>query len=122
MEYYSEIKNNEFVKWWILEVLRQMDRTRKYLPEWDNPITKEYTWYALTDKWILISPVQNTQDTIHRPLEPHKEGRSQCEYFGPSYKGNQNTHGRIYETMFVAETERKAIQWLSHMGIHHIYC
>jgi hypothetical protein len=20
---------------------------------WDNPITKEHTWYALTDEWIL---------------------------------------------------------------------
>jgi hypothetical protein len=22
-------------------------------PEWGNPITKEHTWYALSDKWIL---------------------------------------------------------------------
>ena len=31
----------------------QMDGTRKYHPECGKPITKEYTWYALTDKWIL---------------------------------------------------------------------
>jgi hypothetical protein len=30
-----------------------MDGTRKYHPELGNPITKEHTWYALTDKWIL---------------------------------------------------------------------
>ena len=30
-----------------------MDGTRKYHPEWGNPVTKEHTWYALTDKWIL---------------------------------------------------------------------
>ena len=34
-----------------------MDRTRKY-PEGGNPITKEHTWYALTDKWILAQKVQ----------------------------------------------------------------
>ena len=30
-----------------------MDGTRSYHPEWGNPVTKEHTWYALTDKWIL---------------------------------------------------------------------
>jgi hypothetical protein len=30
-----------------------MDGTRKYHPEKGDPITKEHTWYALTDKWIL---------------------------------------------------------------------
>jgi hypothetical protein len=30
-----------------------MDGARKYHPEWGNPITKEHTWYALIDKWIL---------------------------------------------------------------------
>jgi hypothetical protein len=42
-----------------------MDGTRKYHPEWCNPITKEHTWYALTDKWILaqnlkISKIKST--------------------------------------------------------------
>jgi hypothetical protein len=43
VEYYSAIKNNDFMK---------------FLGKWmelENiiPIIKEYTWYALTDKWIL---------------------------------------------------------------------
>ena len=46
MEYYSAIKKNEFMnflgKWIELEN-----------PEWGNPVTKEHTWYALTDKYIL---------------------------------------------------------------------
>ena len=37
-----------------------MDGTRKYHPEWGNPITKEHTWYTLTDKWIS-SKAQNTK-------------------------------------------------------------
>jgi hypothetical protein len=27
------------------EILRQMDGSRKYHPEWGNPITKEHAWY-----------------------------------------------------------------------------
>jgi hypothetical protein len=30
-----------------------MDGTRKYHPEQGCPVTKEYIWYVLTDKWIL---------------------------------------------------------------------
>jgi hypothetical protein len=55
-----------------------MDGTRKYQPESGNPITKEYTWYALTDKWILA------QDTIHRPYEAQEEERQKCGCFGLS--------------------------------------
>jgi hypothetical protein len=36
-------------KQWLNEILRQMDGTRKYHPECGNPITKEHTWYLLTD-------------------------------------------------------------------------
>ena len=42
MEYHSAIK-----KRWIHEVLRQMNGTRNYHPEWGNPVTKEHIWYAL---------------------------------------------------------------------------
>jgi hypothetical protein len=34
-------------------MLRQIDGTRKYHPERANPITKEQSWYAIIDKWIL---------------------------------------------------------------------
>jgi hypothetical protein len=30
-----------------------MDASGGYHPEWGNLITKELTWYAVTDKWIL---------------------------------------------------------------------
>jgi hypothetical protein len=40
---YSASKNNEFMK-----------SLGKWMhPEWGNPITKEHTWYVLTDKRIL---------------------------------------------------------------------
>ena len=37
----------------IYEILGEMDISGEYHPEWGNTITKEVTWYALTDKWIL---------------------------------------------------------------------
>jgi hypothetical protein len=58
-----------------------MDRTRKYYPELGNPITKENTWHALTDKWILAQKLQTTriQLTDHMKLnkkEDQSVGRS----------------------------------------------
>jgi hypothetical protein len=32
---------------------QQMDESRKYHPEWCNSVTKEHTWYVLTDKLII---------------------------------------------------------------------
>jgi hypothetical protein len=49
MEYYSAIKNNEFMKflgkWMELEniILSEVTQTQKEI----------YTWYIFTDKWIL---------------------------------------------------------------------
>ena len=53
-----------------------MVRTGKYHPKWGNPITKEYTWNAVTDKWILISPehwILKTQLT-YQMIPKKKEG------------------------------------------------
>jgi hypothetical protein len=45
MEYYWAIKNNEFMKF----LGKWMD-LGGYHAEWGNPITKELTWYVLTDE------------------------------------------------------------------------
>jgi hypothetical protein len=58
-----------------------MDRSRKYYPEWGNIVTKEHTWYVLTDKWILGKKLQNTYDTIYRSYEVQKEWRQKCGCF-----------------------------------------
>jgi hypothetical protein len=54
-----------------------MDGTRKYHPERGNPITKEHTWYALSEKWILSQKlgVPKVQFTDHMKLKK-KEDRS----------------------------------------------
>ena len=48
-----------------------MDGTRKYNTEWGNPIMKEHTWYALTDKWILAQKLRKPkiQLTDHMKLK-----------------------------------------------------
>jgi hypothetical protein len=46
-----------------------MDVTRKYHPELGNPSTKEHTWYALTDKWLLAQKL--IQFTDH--MKPKKK-------------------------------------------------
>ena len=67
----SAIKNNEFMTFF-----RQMIGTGKYHPKFGNPITKEYTCNAITDKWILSSPeALNTQDTISITNDSHEEVR-----------------------------------------------
>ena len=46
----------------------------KYHPKRGNTITKEYTWNAIIDKWILISPeALNTEDTISISNDSHEE-------------------------------------------------
>jgi len=30
----------------------------KYHTEWGNPVTKEHSWYVLTDKWILAQKLR----------------------------------------------------------------
>jgi hypothetical protein len=47
MEYYSAIKNKEI---WNLQV----NRTRKYHPEYGKPDPKKHAWYVHLYKWILI--------------------------------------------------------------------
>ena len=71
MEYYSAIKNNGFMnflgKWMELEniILSEVIQT-----------TKKYTWNAIIDKWILISPeALNTEDIISISNDSHEEGR-----------------------------------------------
>jgi hypothetical protein len=52
-----------------------MDGTEKYQPEWDNPVTKEYIWYAITDKWILAQKLRipKIQFTEHIKLKKKED-------------------------------------------------
>jgi hypothetical protein len=97
-----------------------MDGTRKYHPELGNPITKEHTWYVLTDKWILaqIFRIPKIQFTDHMKLKK-KEHESVDTYV--LRRGIKIPVGEVTETKCGAETKGKAIHGLSHLGIHVIY-
>jgi hypothetical protein len=102
-------------------VIRQMDGTRKYHSDWGKPIIKEHTWYVLTDEWILaqkfgIPKIQLTDHMKFMKKEYHNLDTSVLLRSGNKILIDGNT-----ETKFGAKTERKAIQWLSHLGIHPIY-
>jgi hypothetical protein len=100
---FSTIKNNEFMKF------RQMDGTRKYLPERGNPIRKEHTWCTLIDKWILApNPrITKTQFTDHMKLK--KEDKN-VDALVLLIRGNKILMGANMETKCGAETEGKDIQ------------
>jgi len=48
-----------------------MNGSKKYHPEWGNPIRKEHTRYVLTEKWILILKlgIPKIQFTDHMKLK-----------------------------------------------------
>ena len=49
-----------------------MDGSGEYHPEWGNPITKEHTWYALTDKWILAQKLRIPKIQFAKHMELKK--------------------------------------------------
>ena len=69
-----------------------MDGTRKCLPEWGNAITREHTWYALPDQWILAQnlgiPTIQFTDSVKLKRKEHQsvdtvillEGGSKCPW------------------------------------------
>jgi hypothetical protein len=67
-------------------ISRQMDGSGGHHPEWGNTITKELTWYVLTDKWILAQKLRipKIQDTICKTHETQEERRRKCGHFAPS--------------------------------------
>jgi hypothetical protein len=52
-----------------------MDGTLKYHPEWGNTISKEHSWYVLTDKLILGKKLKilMIQLTDHMELKKKKD-------------------------------------------------
>jgi hypothetical protein len=84
-----------YQKQWIYKILRQMYGSGRYHPKWGNPITKELTWYALIDKWLLA---KKFRILLRRGNSIPVEGVKK----------------------FRAETERMTIHWLPHLGIHPI--
>ena len=94
-----------------------MDGIRKYNPEGGNPITKEHTRYSNTDKWILAQKfgIPKKQFIDHMKLKRKEDQSVDASIL--LRRGNKILMGPNTETKCKAETERKAIQRLPHLGI-----
>ena len=73
-------------------------------------MTKEHTWYALTDKWILAQKfgVPKTKFTDHMKLKKKEDHSVDTSVLLRG--GIKIPMGRDTETKFGAETEGKVIQ------------
>jgi hypothetical protein len=108
MYIYTREYNTAMKKQWLHQIFRQMDETRKYHPEWGISITKEHTWYVLTDKWILAPKLGISKIQFTDYMKLKKE--DQCVDASVLLKtGKKILTGRNMETKSGAETEGKAI-------------
>jgi hypothetical protein len=84
-------------------------------------ITKEQTWYVLTDKRILAQKLRipMLQFTDHMKLKKKEDQSVGASVF--LRNGNKILTGAKPEAKCGAETEGKATQRLSHLRIHSVY-
>ena len=89
---------------------------RTFHLERGNPVTKEYTWYVLTDKWILAQKlgIPKIQFTDHMKLKKKEDQSVDTSVL--LKPGNKIPMGGVTETKCGTETEGKAIQRLPHLG------
>jgi hypothetical protein len=115
---HTQWSTTQQLKQWIHEILRQMDVSGGYHPEWGNWTTKEHIWYALTDKWILAQKlrISKIQFAKHMKLK-NKEGQN-VDTSLLLRMGNKIPMEGVTETKIGAETEWRTIYRLPHQGIH----
>jgi hypothetical protein len=98
---YSAIKNNEFIKF----LGKLMELESIILSE----VTKEHTWYALTNKWLLAQKLEipKIKFTNHMKLNKRED-----QSVDPSFllrRGNKIPMEGLTETKCGAETEGMTI-------------
>ena len=97
-----------------------MDVSGGYHPEWGNPITKEVTRYALTDKWILAQKprIPKIQLPKHKKIKKKQDQSVDTSFL--LRIGNKTPMEGVTETKFGAKTKGWIIQRLPHtMGPSH---
>jgi hypothetical protein len=57
-----------------------MDESGGYHHEWCNPITKELTWYALTDKLILAQKLRIAKIQFEKHMKLKKRAHFSTSY------------------------------------------
>jgi len=98
-----------------------MDGSGGYYSEWGNPITKEHTWYALTDKQILAQKLRISKIQFAKHMKLKKKEDQSVDNLLLLNMGNKIPMEGVTETRFGAEMEGRTIQRLPHPGIYPIY-
>ena len=93
-----------------------MDVSGGYHPEWGNPITKEATWYALTDKWILAQNHRIPKIKLPKHKKIKKEDQLLDTSFLPRIWNKISMEG-VAETKLGAKTKG----WTIYLFLHSIF-
>ena len=115
MEYFSAIKNDEFMKF----LGKWMDPENIILSEATK--SQKNTTHAFTDKLILAPKLQIPKIQFTDHMKPKKKEDQSVDVSVLLRRRNKILMGGNTETKCGAETEGKAIQRLPHLGIHPIY-
>jgi hypothetical protein len=86
-----------------------MDGPGGYHPEWGNLITKEHTWYALTDKQILAQKLRLLKIQFAKHTKPKKKEDQRVDTSFLLRMGNKILMEGVTETKFGAEMEEWTI-------------
>ena len=97
-----------------------MDESGGYHLDWDNLITKEHIWYALTDKWILAQKLRIPKIQFAKHMKLKKKEDQSVDTSFLLRTGSKIPMEGVTETKFGAEPEETTIQRLPHLGIHPI--
>jgi hypothetical protein len=89
-----------------------------YHPEWGNSISKELTWYALTDKWILAQKLRIAKIQFAKYMKLKEKEDQSGDTLVLLRMGNKIPMEGVTETKFGAEMEGRTIQRLPHQRIH----
>ena len=98
-----------------------MDASGGYHPEWGNKITKEHTWYTLTDKWILAQKLRISKIQFAKHMKLTKKVDQNMDTSFLLRMRNKILMEGVTETKFWAKMEGKTIQRLLYPGIRPIY-
>jgi hypothetical protein len=84
-------------------------------------VTKEHTWYALTDKWILAQKLGISKMQFAKHMKLKKKEDQSVDTSILLRSGNKIPIEGITETKCGTETEGMTIHRLPHLGIYPIY-
>ena len=98
-----------------------MDGPGGHHPEWGNPITKELTWYVLTDKWILAQKHRIPKIRFAKHKKIKKKEDQSVDTLPLLRIGNKTPMEGVTETKFGVKMDGTSMQRLPHLRIHSIY-